>query len=180
MKLYLISGHAGTGKNTVADLIAKYCRSSNFSFADKVKSTATFSFGWDGKKDDRGRELLQTIGALGRKYHVDTWVRQTHRKIQDDLSHVCTDPNIVITISDWRYPTEFEYLNNTKVYDIVKVRVEAPQLELLKGTEMYNHESEISLPSGYEFPEYYNYVLSNIYTKENLEVLVKTMLEMEK
>ena len=71
IKIFLISGKAESGKNTVADFIANYYMKSyidknNFirgvAFADEVKSIA-YNLGWDGVKDSKGRELLQQIGA---------------------------------------------------------------------------------------------------------------------
>jgi hypothetical protein len=46
------------------------------SFAEGLKRCASEWFGWDGKKDERGRRLLQTLGTdAGRHYDPEIWVR---------------------------------------------------------------------------------------------------------
>ena len=93
IKIFLISGKAESGKNTVADFIANYYMKSyidknNFirgvAFADEVKSIA-YSLGWDGVKDLKGRELLQQIGAWGRYYNTDFWAQKVNNSILDDI-----------------------------------------------------------------------------------------------
>ena len=81
IKIFLISGKAESGKNTVADFIANHYKSLNldrnvlvrdYAFADEVKEIAC-RLGWDRRKDSKGRELLQQIGAWGRYYNKDFW-----------------------------------------------------------------------------------------------------------
>ena len=78
IKIFLISGKAESGKNTVADFIANHYNSLNldrnvlvrdYAFADEVKEIAC-RLGWDRRKDSKGRELLQQIGAWGRYYNI--------------------------------------------------------------------------------------------------------------
>lgn len=63
MQILAISGRARHGKDTVAELLSDQLRSQNLRvaimhYADPFK-LCLCSLGWDGKKDEHGRELLQ-------------------------------------------------------------------------------------------------------------------------
>ena len=53
-----ISGKATSGKTTAAQVICEEFLAESFAFGDGVKRVA-LELGWDGKKDARGRKLLQ-------------------------------------------------------------------------------------------------------------------------
>lgn len=80
MKIIGLTGKAGAGKSTVASLIYKLSGENvTFNpFAGKVKRIACM-MGWDGRKDDRGRRLLQAIGQAGREYDPDIWIKLWRR-----------------------------------------------------------------------------------------------------
>jgi len=71
-----IVGPAYAGKSAVSKrLVESLCGDySIIPFAKPLKDLARW-FGWDGKKDDRGRVFLQTLGTeIGRCYNRDFWV----------------------------------------------------------------------------------------------------------
>tara|TARA_R110002012_G_scaffold52424_2_gene134751 strand:- start:1864 stop:2364 length:501 start_codon:yes stop_codon:yes gene_type:complete len=82
MKIIGVIGHARSGKDTIADLLQEIfeeadtpsCRKS---LADPIKDLAFAQFGWDGLKDDRGRNLLITLGMIGREYNERLWLDKT-------------------------------------------------------------------------------------------------------
>ena len=67
-------GLAGSGKDTAAEALGEfgYWKAA---FANHLKQLA-YEFGWDGKKDERGRALLQDLGMAARKYNPDFWIEQ--------------------------------------------------------------------------------------------------------
>ena len=153
----LVSGRAGVGKSLVANLIVNSLRDKGFKatqegFADAVKDAAIDYFGWNGEKDSSGRKLLQQIGNVGREYSKDTWVSQFVDKHAYDYS------NGVVVVSDWRFPNELEYIEDSG-FQILTIRVNAPERESLKGTEYYNDISETSLLDS--DPELYDYYIDN-------------------
>jgi len=95
-----ITGKAGAGKTYLADQLIQ--RANNqislhqwnskwavkmhhkvLHFAEPVKEIAKTCFGWDGKKDERGRRLLQLIGTeVGRGYNPDIWVDKARNRLQ--------------------------------------------------------------------------------------------------
>lgn len=84
MKIIALSGKAESGKNFYANLLKNYIEDSFnekvclIAFADVLKHTAKTYFGWNGEKDEKGRELLQKVGTeLREKKNPDIWVNIT-------------------------------------------------------------------------------------------------------
>lgn len=81
-KIIAFTGLAGCGKSTLARYLQLECdeigkNSSLLRFADPLKSFAR-RLGWDGRKDAKGRRLLQLLGTeIGRNcIDVDIWVKR--------------------------------------------------------------------------------------------------------
>ena len=158
IKIFLISGKAESGKNTVADFIANYYMKSyidknNFirgvAFADEVKSIA-YSLGWNGVKDSKGRELLQQLGAWGRYYYTNFWVQKVNNLIlKDIIAFKDAVENKIFCITDVRYPNEIEevqaffddWCRDAEVY---KIRIERNTANHLTR-EQQNDSSEVAL-----------------------------------
>jgi hypothetical protein len=162
----LVSGKAGVGKTTFSVYLEQYLPdiTMHLPFARGVKDIAS-AMGWDGCKDDKGRLLLQKIGAVGREYNPDVWVKKAL------VAGVGCD---YLVHDDWRFPNELNFMRN-KVDHTLAIRIEAPERELLKGSCLYNDISETSLPSAtidIALAEaYYDIIIYN-----NLDVSLK-MLE---
>ena len=68
MKITLLTGPAGVGKDTFArEIIEGEKYTAAIAFADYLKHTA-HALGWDGMKDDKGRTFLQELGDVVRRY----------------------------------------------------------------------------------------------------------------
>lgn len=80
MKIVCISGKAGHGKDYTADLLKNNLEHLGYTvliihYADLLKFICSKYLGWDGKKDESGRTLLQHIGTeVVRGYNKDFWV----------------------------------------------------------------------------------------------------------
>jgi hypothetical protein len=148
----LIGGRAGEGKTTFAqelrdELIRTGKSALIVSFAQGVKDTARF-MGWDGRKDDRGRKLLQAIGGSGRDYDLDIWANKAVNKIRNQ-----TLLDFAL-IDDWRFPNEEAVLRRS-FESVMTIRIaRPPEDHLLIGTDMYNDPSEASLDQAYEAIDY--------------------------
>ncbi len=188
MIIILITGKAGVGKTTLACILRDHINNNYklnshiYNFAMKLKECARIYFGWNDDKDEKGRELLQNIGRVGRIYNKDIWAEFLLTRIWVEN---LIPPDIVI-VDDWRFPNELEYLVKQGIYKIVTVRIEAPEREVLKGTETYTDVSETSLPSVFpgEKTTVYDYVINNNGELEELKEkaisLVKNILGKEK
>lgn len=149
-----MSGKAGSGKNAAADAILEKYYGEPFAFADPIKWIASSQFGWNGRKDARGRKLLQDIGTAGREYRKDIWVdsaliyMKSSRLRRDDLA----------ILTDTRYPNEIE-----------KVKQEHPNAITVRITcesvEPIDHPSETALDTY----DHWDYVVENNGTLKELQ-----------
>ena len=78
MQVIGLAGRAGSGKSEVASHIAERYPAGKcviLPFAGPLKDLCRREFGWDGRKDGKGRRLLQVVGTdAGRAYNPRIWV----------------------------------------------------------------------------------------------------------
>lgn len=150
MLVFLVSGKAQSGKDTFYSFVSEYGRKNGLkvariAFADAVKDIA-YQLGWDGKKDDRGRKLLQTLGTeVGRAYNPSIWVDKGIEKLRKE-HEAGTD---IVCFTDCRFPNEIDSIKRLDwiVGDVVSVRIERNSA----GAGVNNgHDSECALDN-YEF-----------------------------
>lgn len=122
----LISGESGAGKSTFADYLQESLSYSVYmgqvhrlAFADELKMIARYDFGWDGRKDERGRRLLQMLGDAGREYNEQFWKDKLVDKV---LRYLFIDSGVVI-VDDCRYENEFYCLDDVRNLRVIKVRI---------------------------------------------------------
>jgi hypothetical protein len=180
----LISGKAGVGKTTAAFFIrdylmknvTEYCYLSHF--AKGVKDVA-LAMGWDEKKDDRGRKLLQDVGNFGREYNKDAWVNYLIDHVDSIIPEGLLD---VLIVDDWRFPNEAAYFKDKpERYKIFTINIQSPKREILRGTRAWKDISETSL-DGYK---YFDYVIKNldtleVFEKQTVDVLLDIIEESKK
>ena len=163
--IILLSGHARAGKDTIADILEKEYGAQVFAFADSIKDIAR-KMGWDGKKDERGRKLLQTLGTeVGRAYDKDVWVNMCIAEMkQMQVLHNFTGFPKLFVVSDCRFPNEI-----TRVKQEFK---EVYTIRISRGTEEHmSHSSETSL-DGFTFDSH----IDNNGTLEELEKSVEKVM----
>lgn len=122
--IFLLSGKMRAGKDTIADvLLTKNPSCVRIALADELKKIARECYGWDGKKDYKGRILLQRIGTeCGRFYNENIWVNKVIEKIKQDMAK-----DYVIT--DCRFVNEYTELDNFAEYtqyNLVSIRTIRP------------------------------------------------------
>ena len=143
-QIFLISGFARNGKDTVADIMMEKLegRSVKIAMADYLKIIAKKYYDWDGKKDEKGRELLQQLGTerirayLGEEFHV-------HRVCQD-IKIIWEDFDYVF-IPDCRFKNEILYTQAIFPEHTTSIRVHRLGFESPLTEEQQNHRSEIDL-----------------------------------
>jgi len=173
--IMLIGGRAGEGKSTFAKFCGEYLiqeksiSSVTIPFARMVKETA-FEMGWDGKKDDRGRKLLQEIGKIGREYDLDLWANHAIDFIKDSEAEGFE----YYFIDDWRFPNEGKVIRE-HFHPVLMVRMRRPEeFHTLFGTALYNDASEASLP---DENSYYDYVIENSEGLDELQAKAKQFID---
>ena len=181
MQVILVSGRAGEGKTTFTRLCVRILAEHGIMaeivpFAQGVKEVAS-EMGWDGKKDSRGRKLLQDVGRIGREYNENLWAEQAVERINlDSLNSYVID-----FIDDWRFSNEGYVVD--KVFDVTKIRIIRPQqFHTLYGTDLYNDLSEVGLPEANNSKSalFYDHVVYNLIDTDGLrrtaEVFVTNVL----
>lgn len=122
-KILCISGKAQNGKDSCAKFFKDELKKSGKSvitihYADYLKKLAKQHFGWDGKKDEKGRELLQYLGTdIVRKRSPLFWVNV----VMLTVDSVFADYDYII-IPDCRFENEIKYWQDSD-FDTVSIRV---------------------------------------------------------
>lgn len=170
----LISGRAGVGKSALATILKEeFTKHSlnveKFSFASSLKEVAKVMY-WDGKKDERGRKFLQDLGKVGRAYNKDLWCKNL---IENVIPNRVGFPFDIITVDDWRFPNEYDFVTSNYLYHIFTVRIEASNREILKDSPAYNDVSETGLDD-------FNFDLVIDNTEDGLELLREKAQELIK
>lgn len=144
-----ISGKARSGKDTTATLLESYILSEGkkvivIHYADLLKYICKQFFGWNGKKDEEGRTLLQHIGTdVVRNKDENFWVSFVIKF----LSVFDTEWDYAL-IPDCRFPNEIDAMKqygaetDTRVTHLAITRKNA-KVELT--AEQMNHSSETAL-----------------------------------
>lgn len=144
-----ITGKMHVGKSTLADGICIACRPDRReepcirAFADKVKEIAR-AMGWDGKKDDKGRRLLQLIGTeCGRQcIHEDIWVRLWRHALPTAL----VGTTQIVIADDIRFPNEADAVRSLGG---VMVKVVRPGYHGDgHASETHDIQTDILIPNG--------------------------------
>ena len=105
MRVILLIGKAGVGKDESYKCIKElYPTAERYAFADRLKNFA-YEMGWDGRKDERGRKLLQGIGQTVRAYKEGFWALKVAKAIENDM------PDIAV-ITDCRFPNEIQIIKD--------------------------------------------------------------------
>lgn len=188
MKIIMISGKAGSGKDTVAnffkdELIASNKRVLVMHFADLVKYYATQYFNWDGEKNEAGRNLLQEIGTTVMRGRYPEYWAEIIGKFIDAYTipeHSFFD---YILIPDWRFINEYEVVYDYAAIqnnETITIRIERYDDAGLKWKnpnmtpDQLNHISECELDN-FAF----NWIIENRGTLEDLKNSVNEILKGE-
>lgn len=163
----LISGKAQNGKDFTANVLKNIYESNNetaviMHYGDLLKNYARDYYGWDGKKDEAGRSLLQNLGTAIRRKDPDYWVNALLSAMQVvEFDH--------ILVADCRYPNEIDAVKafyNDSAVEVRSIRVIRPEYDNGLTKEQKEHSSETALDD-YLFDEY----LFNDGTSRYVEVI---------
>lgn len=172
MKVYVIAGKAGSGKNTTATYIQKYYelvgkKTVITEISKYLKLFAYEVLHWDGKRETKPRSFLQDVGSSIRHeiFNEDFLIN----RLLEDLKIYEKYVDVVI-IADARLPREI---------DLIKEKCNATSIEVinefndyeLKGDEKH-HETETAINSYTKF----DYVLHNK-TFKDLESDVQNLVK---
>lgn len=158
-----ISGKKSVGKDTVGHWLEVKHGFTRVSFAALLKKQAK-RLGWTGRKDDKGRKLLQDLGMIARVYDEDFWIDEVFREMLKIERKTGQDK---FTITDVRFKNE---ARRVKEEGGILVRITRPD-EIKDDL----HPSETELDT-YNF----DYVIDSVYGDlNNLYGQVDDIIRME-
>lgn len=168
-----ISGLAGSGKDTFADMLKLEFQKQDFkvlriNYADYLKFICQKYFDWDGNKDEAGRSLLQKVGTdIVRRNNPDFWVElvaYTALQFGDYFDFVIC--------GDCRFPNENNYWIEEVEAITYTINIVRPDLETKLTPEQTQHASETSMQ---DYP--FNYTVMNTGTLEELQNSAETVVQ---
>lgn len=180
--IVLISGKAEHGKDAFADAFIKEAgdkqgfRCLRIKYGDILKFVCSKYFGWNGEKDEKGREILQQVGTnLCRNNNPNVWVNC----VKEITKGLQTEYDFVL-VPDCRFPNELEWDDTPFFFFTVRVaRLNED------GTQFSNHltEEQKLHPSETALDEWkFNYTVESK-TLEDLsfaaESILKDMLKVD-
>lgn len=129
----LICGRAGSGKDTVAQMLKSFINNDLvpvnkcvvISNAQGVKDVATKYFNWNGEKDTEGRDLLINITNFGYSINKNFWELKTMEMLTEAMKLQPFTNTLIIP--DFRYEVTYDFFSqialNIKVIKVVNSRV---------------------------------------------------------
>lgn len=146
----LISGKSNHGKDELGKLIKEELESRGknvyiLHYADHLKEIAKTFYGWDGNKDEKGRNLLQSLGDTNGKIKSKDNLYYVKHLI--NLTKYLLDKNEYVIIPDTRYLFEIDYVEKTLEQNeqMKTIRIERLNFKSPLTQEQQRHESEVGL-----------------------------------
>ena len=161
MKILMISGKSGSGKDTFANIMREKLSNKKcitLHYADLVKYYLKQYYNWDGVKDEKGRTLLQQLGTNKVRAKFPNYWAETIAKF---LAAIPNDFDCAF-IPDARFPNEIEVVKQYNP-DALSIRIERYDekgnnyINPAFTQEQLNHPSETSLDDYEDF----DYIVSN-------------------
>lgn len=135
------------GKDTVALMIKEELERNGkrvliAHYADLLKYMCKMFFGWNGEKDDAGRELLQRVGTdiVRGKHDSSYWVRSLIGMVK-----MFDGEWDYVLIPDARFPDESVHLGHNYHVDSIHLRIVRKGFKSPLSKEQQEHESETAL-----------------------------------
>lgn len=174
MKIFVVGGKSGSGKNEVARTIEEFytyrklkCVTTEFS--KYIKLYAKEMTNWDGVSQNKPRKFLQSFGGRLRKFDPDFLI---NRMIEDMA--IYEDIYDIVIISDARMPREFEKMkdNFSDVTNILVIN------QFSKSKLSLEEQSDIT-ETALEDYEGFDYIIANDDLKLTKEKVFKILEGLE-
>jgi phosphomevalonate kinase len=169
MRVFLISGKAGCGKDEVAKLIKSKLDNTVITGLSKyIKLFALELTDWDGNDNNKPREFLQTMGDKLRACREDYLTKRVYEDIevykQEGISNV--------VVSDVRLVNEINYFKGKSDLEVITIRVNCNNSKRCLTDSEKCHITETELDNYNE----YDYIVENKFNEE-LEKQINEILE---
>lgn len=144
IKLFILSGKARSGKDTVAKIIKDYYKNKDtiiVSFGYYIKDYAKRVSNWDGSEETKPRELLQQLGIELVKNQIDD--KLFIKRVLDDIKVFSYFYDVII-VDDARLIDEIEILKST-YRDSISIRVNRNNYDNKLTESEKEHLTEVGL-----------------------------------
>lgn len=155
-KIFILSGVARSGKDTVGKIIKKYYSDKDcisIAFAYYIKDYVKRISDWDGREETKPRELLQQLGIELVKNKIDD--KLFINRVLEDIEVFSYFYDIII-VDDARLPDEIETLKE-KYPNSVSIRIIRDNYDNGLTQSQKNHITETGLDNYNNF----DYVVKN-------------------
>ncbi len=154
MRVYLICGKAGSGKNEVAEIIKDYLGDAVITgFSKYIKLFATELTTWDGNDNDKPRAYLQNMGDTLRSIDLNFMTK----RVYEDLKVYEHEGINNVIISDVRLINEVNYFKEKNDIETIAIRVNSDISKRRLNEEEKHHITETELDNYDSF----DYVINN-------------------
>ena len=154
MRIFLVCGKAGSGKNEVAEIIKNNLENTVVTaFSKYIKLFALELTSWDGKDEDKPRAYLQNMGDTLRGVDINFMTG----RIYEDLKVYEHEGIQDVVVSDVRLVNELEYFKNKNDIDVITIRVNSETSKRVLNDSEKNHRTETELDNYDKF----DYVINN-------------------
>lgn len=169
VKIYILSGKARSGKDSVANKLINIYENNNkkaikLAYASYLKIYAKNILNWNGDDNNKPREFLQQIGVELIKNNINP--KMLINRLLEDIEVYSYFYDIII-ISDARFREEIEEVK-AKYNDVTVIHIKGNNNDLTE--EQKNHITETSLD---DYSNYDYEIESNEDVTTSLEKIVK-------
>jgi len=168
-KIFILSGIAGSGKDTVGKIIEDYYnnkKSISIAFAYYIKDYVKRITDWDGSEETKPRELLQQLGIELVRNEIDD--KLFINRVLEDIEVFSYFYDIII-VDDARLPDEIDALKE-KYPSSVSIRIIRENYDNGLTESQKNHITE----TGLDNYNNYDYIIKN---DENIVKTVENILK---
>ena len=166
MRVFLICGKAGSGKNEVASILKeKLGESIVTGFSKYIKLFAMELTDWDGRDFNKPRAYLQNMGDTLRSIDLNFMTK----RVYEDLKVYEHEGINNVIISDVRLLNEIEYFKNKDDIDVITIRVNSKHSKRELTLDEKNHHTETELDQYHGF----DYVIENDFDDKLKEQVMK-------
>ena len=153
MRVFLVAGKAGCGKNEVAhELKSKLENSVITGFSKYIKLFALELSDWDGRDINKPREFLQNMGDKLRSIDENFLTK----RLCEDLKVYENEGINNVIVSDVRLINEIEYFKNNG-FDVITIKVNCHNCKRNLSLAEKHHITELELDNYDKF----DYVIDN-------------------
>ncbi|MBD5589230.1 deoxynucleotide monophosphate kinase family protein [Clostridium botulinum] len=155
-KIFILSGKARAGKNSTSEIMKKHLeyygdKCLEIAYGDYLKFVTKQYLNWNGKKDRKGRQLLQYLGTEKVRKGLNMPNYWVERVI--DTIKIVGDEYKYIFITDARFPNEIKLIKQAFPNIVETIRVSRKDFISPLTEEQQKHISETALDD-YKFDHY--------------------------